>query len=167
MINNLPQLSNYKGKYNLTYSFDIDHLDITKNQQETERFNVFHITFPSFWTKAEIFDLLSPFRPGQIGWINDTSAFIALDDVSNSKDVNRVLTISKGGSSECSIKPYKTFMEEKCSTINNQGKRKLDEHLIEDEKTIETSTPLIKKAKSSNKTVTTHERTIFDNCDDW
>lgn len=139
------EFTKFRGKYNLTFSFDLAYLDINKDQKNQERSNVFHLTFPPTWTRSEIYDLLSPFKPGQIGWIDSTSALIALNDVNGVKDIDRVLTIQKN-SSVCTIKSYRAFMDEKSpSLLPNSGKRKSNH--FDGDKVVETSTPMVKKFK--------------------
>ncbi|XP_015785088.1 poly(A)-specific ribonuclease PARN [Tetranychus urticae] len=139
------EFTKFRGKYNLTFSFDLAYLDINKDQKNQERSNVFHLTFPPTWTRSEIYDLLSPFKPGQIGWIDSTSALIALNDVNGVKDIDRVLTIQKN-SSVCTIKSYRAFMDEKSpSQVPNSGKRKSNH--FDGDKVVETSTPIVKKFK--------------------
>jgi hypothetical protein len=54
-------------------------------QEEPKRENVFYIEFPSTWEAQNIYDLFSSFGSVFIGWIDDTSAYVALQNPENTK----------------------------------------------------------------------------------
>ena len=49
-------------------------------KEEKVRDNVFYIEFPPFWEHQNIYDLFSPYGSIFIAWINDTSAFVAIQN---------------------------------------------------------------------------------------
>ena len=53
--------------------------------EEPKRENVFYIEFPPTWEAQNIYDLFSSFGSVFIGWIDDTSAYVALQNPENTK----------------------------------------------------------------------------------
>jgi hypothetical protein len=53
--------------------------------EEPKRDNVFYVEFPAKWQTQDIFDLFSPFGSVFVGWINESSAFVAIQNLENVK----------------------------------------------------------------------------------
>lgn len=60
-------------------------VEIKINTEEPKRENVFYIEFPPTWEAQNIYDLFSSFGSVFIGWIDDTSAYVALQNPENTK----------------------------------------------------------------------------------
>ena len=56
--------------------------------EEPKRENVFYIEFPANWETQDIYDLFAPFGGIFIAWIDDKSAFVALQNQDNVKKGN-------------------------------------------------------------------------------
>jgi hypothetical protein len=66
-------------------NYDVNFIDLKKPQEEPKRDNVFYVEFPAKWQTQDIFDLFSPFGSVFVGWINDSSAFVAIQNTENVK----------------------------------------------------------------------------------
>lgn len=53
--------------------------------EDSKRDNVFYLEFPPFWENQNLYDLFSPYGSIFIGWIDDKSAFVALQNLDNVK----------------------------------------------------------------------------------
>ena len=84
-------LNNYCNKLYITYSFDLKHLNFGGDDVVVNRGHLYHLTFPSQWKSTDLYQLFSAFGGCFIGWINETSAFIALKDEKQKTHVNRVI----------------------------------------------------------------------------
>lgn len=85
-------LPKFINKLHFPYSYDINHLDIDLVKETVpDRSHVFHLTFPSIWRESEIVELFSPYGSVVIGFINDTSAFVALKDKDKLKEAAKEL----------------------------------------------------------------------------
>lgn len=66
-------------------NYDLSFIDLKNPQEEPKRDNVFYVEFPPTWQTQDLFDLFSPFGSVYIGWINDSSAFVGLQNADNIK----------------------------------------------------------------------------------
>lgn len=75
----------YSNKIFLMKNYDICHIDIKNNQEEPKRENVFYVEFPCYWETQDIMDLFNPYGSVYVGWIDDKSSFVALQNLENVK----------------------------------------------------------------------------------
>jgi len=75
----------YSNKIFLMKNYDICHIDLKNHQDEPKRENVFYVEFPSYWETQDIFDLFSSYGAVYVAWIDDKSAFVALQNLDNVK----------------------------------------------------------------------------------
>ena len=70
----------YFNKIFMFRSFDYNFVAMDKPDAKPSRKNVFHLTFPASFQTADIFTLFKSLGKINIGWINDTSAYVGLQD---------------------------------------------------------------------------------------
>eukprot|EP00058_Branchiostoma_floridae_P020629 XP_002606119.1 hypothetical protein BRAFLDRAFT_125118 [Branchiostoma floridae] len=58
---------------------DIPYVNLTGQDLKPNRDHVFHVTFPKEWKSNDLYQLFRPFGPIYIAWIDDVSAFVALN----------------------------------------------------------------------------------------
>jgi poly(A)-specific ribonuclease len=75
----------YSNKIFLMKCFDITFIDLKNKQDDPKRDNVFYVEFPPTWETQNLHDLFSSFGTVFIGWIDDSSAFVALQNQENIK----------------------------------------------------------------------------------
>lgn len=94
----------------LSYSFDHTFFNLAGDEPQTDRSNVFHIRFPSAWKTMDLQNLFAPARI-RIGWIDDTSAFVATVDQAKPVDqfVNAYTSSSHNG--EWKIITYQQYSQ--------------------------------------------------------
>lgn len=90
-------------------SYDLSFIDLYAPQDEPKRDNVLYLEFPSTWENQDIFDLFSPFGSVHIGWINDTSAFVAIQNHDNVKKAASQLVGVSGRDYKCYF--YSTYVK--------------------------------------------------------
>jgi hypothetical protein len=78
--------------------------------EEPKRDNVLYLEFPSTWVNQDIFDLFSPYGAVHIGWINDTSAFVAIQNQDNVKKAAGQLVGVTGRDFKCYF--YSTYVKQ-------------------------------------------------------
>lgn len=135
----------YSNKIHLMRSFDIQFIDLKNKQDEPKRDNVFYLEFPPAWEAQNIYDLFSSFGSIFIGWIDDTSAFVALQNPENTKKAAGQLVGVSGR--EFRVYFYTTYLnknknlEAKRFSINNgtNEKRKVIEESGKPVKEIDTA----------------------------
>ena len=57
-------------------------------KEEPKRENVFYVEFPCYWETQDIMDLFNPYGSVYVGWIDDKSSFVALQNLENVKKGN-------------------------------------------------------------------------------
>ena len=82
----------------------------TKLIEEPKRDNVFYLEFPSTWENQDLFDLFSPYGSVHIGWINDTSAFVAIQNQDNVKKAAAQMVGVTGRDFKCYF--YSTYVKQ-------------------------------------------------------
>lgn len=107
-------LKNYCNKLYITYSFDLKYLNFAGDDVVVNRGHLYHLTFPSQWKSTDLYQLFSAFGGCFIGWINETSAFIALKDEKQKTHVNRVM-VNKKPSAAYTIISYEEYTRNKNS----------------------------------------------------
>lgn len=70
----------YVNKIFLMKTYDMSFIDLKNFQEDPKRENVFYVEFPSSWETQDIYDLFSPYGSIFIAWIDDKSAFVALQN---------------------------------------------------------------------------------------
>lgn len=95
----------------LMKSFDTPYIDLKNSQEEPKRDNVFYLEFPSSWETQDLYDLFSAYGPIFIGWINDKSAFVALQNTENVKKAAGQLVGVSGR--EYKVYFYSTYISQK------------------------------------------------------
>lgn len=68
----------YLNKIFLMKTYDMNFIDLKNPQEEPKRDNVFYVEFSPSWETQDIYDLFSPYGGIFIAWIDDRSAFVAL-----------------------------------------------------------------------------------------
>lgn len=61
--------------------------------EEPKRENVFYVEFPERWETQDIYDLFSPYGNVFVSWINDFSAFVAVQNPDNVKKGTKMFTL--------------------------------------------------------------------------
>ncbi|KAL4240976.1 hypothetical protein ACF0H5_001758 [Mactra antiquata] len=164
-----PLLQPFLNKIFMMRSLDIPYMDLCAPDLNPARDHVFHITFPKEWKNSDISQLFAQFGNVHIGWIDDVSAYVAL----NSKSVaNYVLkTLCKKGSvyrirsyndhknpkyDEGTINPYK-YVRPKSNDngdvhhdMTDEKKGVKREHSVEPEDNDSIEVGSAKKAKTLN-----------------
>ena len=92
-------------------SFDTPYIDLKNCQEEPKRDNVFYLEFPPNWETQDLYDLFSAYGPIFIGWINDKSAFVALQNTDNVKKAAGQLVGVSGR--EYRVYFYSTYISQK------------------------------------------------------
>ncbi|RNA14887.1 poly(A)-specific ribonuclease PARN isoform X1 [Brachionus plicatilis] len=101
----------YINRLYLMKSFDTIYIDLKNFQEEPKRDNVFYLEFPSSWETQDLYDLFSAYGPIFIGWINDRSAFVGLQNADNAKKAAGQLVGVSGR--EYKVYFYSTFINQK------------------------------------------------------
>lgn len=101
-------------------SFDTPYIDLKNFQEEPKRDNVFYLEFPPSWETQDLYDLFSAYGPIFIGWINDRSAFVALQNADNVKKAAGQLVGVSGR--EYKVYFYSTFINQKSKSSLNEKK---------------------------------------------
>lgn len=73
---------------------DIPYLNLGGDDLTPNRDHVFHVTFPKEWKISDLMQLFSPFGHVFVAWVDDTSAFVALERKDQASLVMRTLTQS-------------------------------------------------------------------------
>lgn len=111
----------YANKIFLMKTYDMSFIDLTKAQEEPKRDHVFYIEFPSTWETQDIYDLFSPFGGIFIAWIDDKSAFVALQNTENVKRATAQLIGVSGR--DYRVYFYHTYINQ---LSKNKGKKGAD-----------------------------------------
>lgn len=75
----------YLNKIFLMKTYDMTFIDLKNPQEDPKRDNVFYVEFPPSWETQDIYDLFTPFGGIFIAWIDEKSAFVALQNSENVK----------------------------------------------------------------------------------
>lgn len=108
-------LKEFQNRLHLPFSHDIQCLNMEEEEPVPNRDHVFHITFPKEWKTNELYHLFSAFGGVSIHWLNDSSAFCALRDPSNTEKIKKSLVKS---STVYKVISYNDFMSK-----NKNGKQ--------------------------------------------
>ncbi len=94
--------------------------DFYNFSEEPKRENVFYIEFPPTWEAQNIYDLFSSFGSVFIGWIDDTSAYVALQNPENTKKAAGQLVGVSGR--EYRVYFYSTYQNQMSKSKNDSRK---------------------------------------------
>ncbi|XP_047109506.1 poly(A)-specific ribonuclease PARN-like isoform X1 [Schistocerca piceifrons] len=89
-----PLLKPFFNRLYLMRVLDHPFISIDENEPELPRDHVFHVTFPKEWKTHDVIQLFSPFGRVFVSWLNDTSAYVSLENRDQAKLVLRTLTQS-------------------------------------------------------------------------
>lgn len=136
-------LDYYLNKIFLMKSFDLTFIDLKNKQEDLKRDNVFYIEFPPYWEQQNLYDLFSPFGSIFIAWINDTSAFVAIQNPDNIKKAAGQLVGLSGR--EYRVYFYSTYQNQfnkiKSNSVNTQNGNLVKTNVNEKRKSSPKSTP--------------------------
>ena len=110
----------YLNKIFLMKNYDLNFIDLKKAQDEPKRDNVFYVEFPPNWQTQDIFDLFSPFGSVFVGWINEYSAFVAIQNADNVKKAAGQLVGVSGR--DYRVYFYSTYINQLSKGKNNANK---------------------------------------------
>jgi hypothetical protein len=113
----------YSNKIHLMRSFDISFIDFKNKQDEPKRDNVFYLKFPSTWTTQNLYDLFGAFGSIYIGWIDDSSAFVALQNADNTKKAAAQLVGVTGR--DYKVYFYSTYQNQ-LNKVNNHNQNNIN-----------------------------------------
>lgn len=100
-------------------------IDLANSDPEPRRDHVFHISFPSSWTGANILKLFSPFGCVQLYWLSDTSAWVSLHDRNEGPKAKQSLQDTTNLPAGVTVISYYRYMQEKgAATSPRPNKRK-------------------------------------------
>ncbi|MEE6497606.1 hypothetical protein FKM82_002784 [Ascaphus truei] len=97
---------------------DIPYLNLEGPDLQPKRDHVLHVAFPKEWKTSDLYQLFSAFGNIQVSWIDDTSAFVSLNQ---SEQVQIAVNTSRYAESY-RIQTYAEYIEKKYE--ENQAKRK-------------------------------------------
>lgn len=106
-------------------NYDLCFIDFKNSQDEPKRDNVFYVEFPSYWETQDIFDLFSPFGAVYVGWIDDKSAFVALQNLDNVKKAAGQLIGVTGRDNRVYF--YQTYVNQLSKNKNKNAVKALNE----------------------------------------
>ena len=85
----------YINKVCIMKTFDLPYINLGGSDLKPNHDHVFHVTFPSEWKPSDLRQLFSPFGNITLSWINDTSCFVCLHDISQAKHVKEMMLSEK------------------------------------------------------------------------
>jgi poly(A)-specific ribonuclease len=136
-------LDYYLNKIFLMKSFDLTFIDLKNKQEDLKRDNVFYIEFPAYWEQQNLYDLFSPYGSIFIAWINDTSAFVAIQNPDSIKKAAGQLVGLSGR--EYRVYFYSTYQNQfnkiKNNSVNSQNNNNVKTSVNEKRKSSPKSTP--------------------------
>ncbi|XP_076764072.1 poly(A)-specific ribonuclease PARN [Xylocopa sonorina] len=98
-----PLLEPFVNKLVIGVLKDIPYIKLDGQDPDPCRNHVFHLTFPKEWRFNNISHLFSPFGSVQVSWLNDTSAYVAL----NRRDqADKVMEVLSNGGKDYKMQPY-------------------------------------------------------------
>uniref|UniRef100_A0A8D0L5E2 Poly(A)-specific ribonuclease PARN n=1 Tax=Sphenodon punctatus TaxID=8508 RepID=A0A8D0L5E2_SPHPU len=100
---------------------DIPYLNLEGPDLQPKRDHVLHVTFPKEWKTSDLYQLFSAFGNIQVSWIDDTSAFVSL----NQPEQVQIAVNTSRYAESYRIQTYAEYVEKKHE--EKQAKRKLTE----------------------------------------
>ncbi|GAB0088463.1 PARN [Sergentomyia squamirostris] len=146
---NCKKLKSFKNKIFVLGLDNITCCNLTGPDEKPSREHVFHVTFPSTWKNTDIIQHFKNFGPIQIKWINETSAYVALQQREYSQSVMKSIGRYPG----VTVVPYAEY--EDAQSPHEDRKRKLPESSSQ-----ESGEKAVKKAKTTTSK-------IFPENSDW
>ncbi|KAG8231446.1 hypothetical protein J437_LFUL000163 [Ladona fulva] len=80
LISESPFIKPFVNRLFLSKVQDIPYMELMGKDSSPPRDHVFHLTFPSSWNTHNIRQLFGHFGSVYIAWLDDTSAYVALED---------------------------------------------------------------------------------------
>uniref|UniRef100_T1JBS2 Poly(A)-specific ribonuclease PARN n=1 Tax=Strigamia maritima TaxID=126957 RepID=T1JBS2_STRMM len=74
---------------------DIPYINLNGEDELPPRTHVFHVKFPKEWKTSDLVQLFQPFGSVYVAWVDDNSAFVALNKKNQANVVMRTLTQSE------------------------------------------------------------------------
>ncbi|KAF6199836.1 hypothetical protein GE061_006134, partial [Apolygus lucorum] len=90
---------------------------------EPSRAHVFHVTFPKTWTSEHLNQFFSPFGMIHISWINDTKAWVSLNDRSQADRATKILGKKSSKLAEVTVVAHAQFQASFVSPTTSLGSR--------------------------------------------
>lgn len=118
-IVNSPYLKPYINRLVLMRIADT-HLNVSGPDTVPSRDHVFHLTFPKDWRHNEINQLFSPYGSVYVGWINDRSAWISLQDREQTVHVKKNL-LNNVSNMDVTLTHYSDYMKQLDSKNGSTG----------------------------------------------
>ncbi|GFW43198.1 poly(A)-specific ribonuclease PARN [Trichonephila clavipes] len=84
-------LSRYVNRFFIRQHFDITTLNLTGEDPEPDRDNVFYVSFPEEWKTVDLVELFLPYGHIYVHWLDDVSALVALKNPQNALKVRTSL----------------------------------------------------------------------------
>ncbi|XP_046406055.1 poly(A)-specific ribonuclease PARN-like [Ischnura elegans] len=116
-----PLLKPFENKLYLMQVQDIPYIDLVGPDALPPRDHVFYVTFPSTWNMLNLRSLFGSFGSIYVSWLNDTSAFVALEERDKASLVCKTLS-SIVGSEPCTVVPFLEYVNQKNNKVAAQGK---------------------------------------------
>ena len=71
-------------------TYVVPFMDLVKDQEIPNRYNVFYLEFPPYLDDQDLFNLFEPLGKIFISWITKTSCFVALNTTENLKGKSQI-----------------------------------------------------------------------------
>ena len=108
-----PLLQPYVNKLFLMKINDIPYMNLAGKDITPNRDHVFHVTFPADWKTNDIQQLFLPFGGGFVSWVDNTSAFVALNKPDAIKQAGKKLIGARNNG--CKIIKYANYIKQKAN----------------------------------------------------
>jgi len=100
----LPITAPFRNRIAANRWYDINHVSLDRTDKTPKRDHCFQVSFPAKWKQSDIYALFNVCGHIRIYWINETSAFVTIEDHAA---VNLVKNFKE--STEYSIQTYKSY----------------------------------------------------------
>jgi len=80
----------FKNRYSISGMYDIHHISLDRSDNVPKRNHCFHLSFPATWRQHDIYELFRVCGRIRVMWIDDGSAFVAIEDHSAVNLVNSI-----------------------------------------------------------------------------
>ncbi|XP_066593445.1 poly(A)-specific ribonuclease PARN-like isoform X2 [Prorops nasuta] len=116
-----PLLTRYINKLLIPRLKDFPYVNLEGKDPDTNRDNVFHLTFPKTWKYSDITQLFNPYGGVYVSWLSETTAYVAL----NRRDQISTVMKNLGGSKIYRLRKYSDHQAaSQKSALNKQGNKK-------------------------------------------
>jgi len=146
--------------------YDIHYISLHRNDKTPNREHCYHVSFPDYWRKQDIINAFSYCGHVRVMWINDTSAFVAIEEKQFLPEVKQVITNNK----DISVQKYKEWRKTNEASKNNGSEVK--RRKLEPKEKIETTKSPIERSQSNENGLKetikeTRKLQVFESNDMW